>query len=251
MNIQQQTGGISIGEWNFDPSEAILMRGSERRRLEHRAGQVLRILARRRGKLVSQQELIDEVWAGRIVSPNSVAITIADIRRALGDNAKTPAFIETVPKRGYRLAAAGDRTAPARPRKWIAYGLGGAAIGAAALALAAVSPGSAPPVITIAAFANETGDRHFDALTESVHELAVSGLGNSERVKVSSNPGGRGLKLNGKLIMWSGHPSVSLSLEDRNRSVVWAGMAAGPEDALPRQMRAAMDDLSTKLEKRR
>jgi hypothetical protein len=51
--------------------------------------------------------------------------------------------------------------------------------------------------------------------------------------------------------MWSGHPSVSLSLEDRNRSVVWAGIAPGPEDALPRQMHAAMTDLTNKLEKKR
>jgi DNA-binding winged helix-turn-helix (wHTH) protein len=99
------SNSIKIGEWSFSPREAALSRGDERRRLENRAAETLEHLCRKNGEIVSHAELVEAVWQGRSLSPNSVAVVIADLRRALEDDARTPKYIETVPKRGYRMAA--------------------------------------------------------------------------------------------------------------------------------------------------
>src|SRR5688572_15094447 len=107
------TDALRIGDWTFDPAAGELRRGAERRRLEDRAARTLALLVRRRGEVVSQAEIAAEVWNGRTVSPNSLPVVIADLRRALDDDAREPRFIETVAKRGYRLMA--DSGAVAAP----------------------------------------------------------------------------------------------------------------------------------------
>src|SRR5205807_577006 len=49
------------------------------------------------------QTLMNEVWPGIFVEENSLAFNISVLRKALGENAATPRYIETVPKRGYRF----------------------------------------------------------------------------------------------------------------------------------------------------
>jgi len=56
--------------------------------------------------VVSVQELLDEVWADVVVTSDSVYQAVAALRRLLGDHAKEPAYIVTLPRRGYRLIAA-------------------------------------------------------------------------------------------------------------------------------------------------
>lgn len=62
-------------------------------------------LAEHAGKVVSIDELITNVWAGVNVSQDSVYQAITALRRVLGDDPKQPAYIETVPRLGYRLVA--------------------------------------------------------------------------------------------------------------------------------------------------
>src|SRR5688572_22055096 len=114
------TDALRIGDWTFDPAAGELTRGGERRRLEDRAARTLALLCRRRGEVVSHGEIAAEVWNGRTVSPNSLPVVIADLRRALDDDARAPRFIETVAKRGYRLMAEAGSALPApapNPRK--------------------------------------------------------------------------------------------------------------------------------------
>ncbi len=66
---------------------------------------LLLCLAERAGTLVSVDELLDRVWTGVVVTPDSVYQAVASLRRLLGDDAKQPAYIETVPRLGYRLVA--------------------------------------------------------------------------------------------------------------------------------------------------
>ena len=66
---------------------------------------VLVELAAAKGAVVSKDALIDSVWNGSIISDHSVANAISDLRRALGDDTRNPRYIETIPKRGYRLLA--------------------------------------------------------------------------------------------------------------------------------------------------
>src|ERR1700744_2827969 len=95
-----------IGRWVFDREAARLVSGTEERKLEDRAARTLTLLCDRRGAILSQEEILQIVWQGRTVSPNSLAVVIRDLRRGPGGDARQPRFIETIAKRGYRLAAA-------------------------------------------------------------------------------------------------------------------------------------------------
>ena len=63
-------------------------------------------LAQTPGAVVSRETLIDEVWSRRMVNDEVLSRAIADLRGALRDDSRTPRYIETIPKSGYRLIAA-------------------------------------------------------------------------------------------------------------------------------------------------
>ncbi len=73
--------------------------------IEPKVMAVLVCLARRAGRVVSKGDLVQEVWEGRFVSDDVVWRSVRELRRALGDETRQPRFIETIPKRGYRLLA--------------------------------------------------------------------------------------------------------------------------------------------------
>jgi len=66
---------------------------------------VLRYLAEHPGKLASKQELLDAVWGETAVSDGVLKTCVQELRQALGDDARTPQFVETVHRRGYRFRA--------------------------------------------------------------------------------------------------------------------------------------------------
>ncbi|HZF30904.1 MAG TPA: AAA family ATPase [Gammaproteobacteria bacterium] len=80
-------------------------RGEERLLLRPKAHAILRHLVERAGRLVTEAELLEAVWPRVHVHPEAVKTTLHEVRRALGDNAKAPIYIETLPKRGYRFIA--------------------------------------------------------------------------------------------------------------------------------------------------
>ncbi len=65
-------------------------------------------LARRPGRVVRREEIFDGVWKQHYVARSALTRAMALLRRALGDEAQAPRFIETIPKRGYRLIASVD-----------------------------------------------------------------------------------------------------------------------------------------------
>lgn len=83
--------------------------------LTPKAYAVLAYLVDRAGRLVSQEELLEAVWPDTFVQPEVLKYQIADIRGALGDSAKKPLFIETLPRRGYRFIAAVRESMPPAP----------------------------------------------------------------------------------------------------------------------------------------
>ncbi len=68
-------------------------------------------LAERAGEIVSIDDLLDNVWPGVVVTPDSVYQAVASLRRQLGDDPKQPAYIVTVPRLGYRMVATVSRWA--------------------------------------------------------------------------------------------------------------------------------------------
>jgi DNA-binding winged helix-turn-helix (wHTH) protein/tetratricopeptide (TPR) repeat protein/TolB-like protein len=96
--------GFRIADWVIDPASGTVQCGSETRRLFAKSMAVLEYLARRPGQVVSAAELKSNLWRGVVVTDGSVYQAIADIRRALDDDAE-PKVIVTIPRRGYRLDA--------------------------------------------------------------------------------------------------------------------------------------------------
>lgn len=94
-----------LGEWRVHPAANTIARGTEEIRLEPKLMDVLQCLAGHAGEVVSKRRLIDEVWNTEFIAENSLTRAIADLRRALGDSARSPKYIQTIPKRGYRLMA--------------------------------------------------------------------------------------------------------------------------------------------------
>ena len=96
---------LRIGDWRLDPQLGQLARGDRSERLEARTLRLLVFLANRAGETVSVEELLDNVWAGVVVTQDSVYQAITALRRLLGDDARQPTYIATVPRIGYRLIA--------------------------------------------------------------------------------------------------------------------------------------------------
>jgi DNA-binding winged helix-turn-helix (wHTH) protein len=82
------------------------VKDDERISLTPKAFSVLRYLVEHAGRLVTHDELLNALWPDTFVQPEVLKSHILDIRTALGDNAKNPRFIETLPKRGYQFIAA-------------------------------------------------------------------------------------------------------------------------------------------------
>jgi DNA-binding winged helix-turn-helix (wHTH) protein len=71
--------------------------------LRRKTSAVLRYLVDHPGQLVTKEQVLAAVWTGTYVEEGALTICIAELRKALGDDAKTPRFIETVHGRGYRF----------------------------------------------------------------------------------------------------------------------------------------------------
>ena len=112
--------------FRLDPGNQCLWRRTEagddeRLRLTPKAFAVLHYLVEHAGRLVTHAELLDAVWPETHVQAEVLKSHIFDVRRALGDHAKQPRFIETLARRGYQfIAAVGEAGAPdstAEPRR--------------------------------------------------------------------------------------------------------------------------------------
>jgi len=96
---------VQFGSFQFDPGAPLLTRGSRSLELSPKALQVLAVLVRNASRVVSKDDLLNIVWPENIVEEGNLAVHIFALRRALGADATTTEYIQTVPKRGYRFAA--------------------------------------------------------------------------------------------------------------------------------------------------
>lgn len=104
-----------FGDVEVEPGGRELRRGGARVALEPKALDVLLVLLRDAGRVVDKRRLLAEVWADVHVSDSSLARSVTQVRRALGDDIKSPRYIETVPTRGYRFIGTLELVAPAVP----------------------------------------------------------------------------------------------------------------------------------------
>ena len=102
--IDPQTA-FQVGDWRIEPDTGRMRCGETEVKLEPKVMTVLLSLANQAGKVVTREQLEATAWAGVIVGYDSLASTIIKLRKAFEDDSKNPRFIETVPKKGYRLIA--------------------------------------------------------------------------------------------------------------------------------------------------
>ena len=103
---------LVFGPFRLDRHDERLWRGSEVIPLPPKTFAVLCCLVTQAGQLVTKEALLEAVWPETVVSEAVVTVAMRTLRRVLGDQARTPKFIETVHGRGYRFIAPVNTTMP-------------------------------------------------------------------------------------------------------------------------------------------
>ena len=94
---------LMFGDYRLDIARRELRRGGEIVSLEPKAFDLLAFLVRHRDRVVSKDDLLQEVWGGRIVSEAALTTRINAVRRALGDDGKSQRLVRTFTRKGVRF----------------------------------------------------------------------------------------------------------------------------------------------------
>jgi DNA-binding winged helix-turn-helix (wHTH) protein/tetratricopeptide (TPR) repeat protein len=180
LTSEQLLQGFFIGDRHVQPALNLISGPGGNARLEPKVMEVLVCLAAHAGDVVSRASLYEAVWGETIVTDQALTNCISELRHHLGDHRADPRYIETVPKRGYRLVAplraasdpsAADRGSArtgSRSRRRLPL--------AAAAVLAVVAVGfflwwalagstrQAPSAVVVLPFQSPGGEEHLDYL---------------------------------------------------------------------------------------
>lgn len=193
--------GFALGALRVFPIEGRVLGDHGEVRVQPKSMDVLVALARDAGTVVERDTLLESVWGARAVSDEPLTRCIGELRRALGDRARSPVFIETVPKRGYRLlvqpGALPDRPSPNPRRHVLTAGLllllllasVWATLGRDAQAprpTARSAPAVADRSVAILPLRNVSGDDAQDYLGESLAAELTAVLAKNPSLRVAS-----------------------------------------------------------------
>ncbi len=176
---------ITFGDFTIDRADERLIGPQGPVRIGNKAFQVLLLLADRESRLLTKDALFSSVWDGMAISESSLTSVIKELRRALGDDSRTPRYIESVYGRGYRLippvtgAAAYAHASVERP-------------GAAPFAPtgeAAAARGQ-PPLVIVSAFHDEAVRERHPYCAEELREEVFSGLSRVREIQLVADEGG-------------------------------------------------------------
>jgi len=92
----EQPVHLVFGPFRLYPEKRRLWRGEEALRLRPMAVAVLHALAEHAGQILTKEDLLKRVWAGTCVTKTVLKVCVREIRKALGDDAVIPCYIETV-----------------------------------------------------------------------------------------------------------------------------------------------------------
>lgn len=90
-------------------------------RLEPKVMELLFLFTGEPGRVFSRDEILAQLWPGVVVGEESLARAVSKLRKALGDDARAPRHIETIPKRGYRFVSAETVSAVTASRRTPSY----------------------------------------------------------------------------------------------------------------------------------
>ena len=112
---------VRFGPFEFDPATRQLLQAGVPVRLSPKSFDLLQILIECRPALVTKTELQDRLWPDAVVLEANLGNAVAEIRKALGDDPRSPKYVWTVSRRGYRFAAEVEAVGgsdAARPVRW-------------------------------------------------------------------------------------------------------------------------------------
>src|ERR1043165_8846824 len=97
---------IRFDGWHVDFASGEISKDGRTQRLQDQPLQILDELTRHAGEVVSRESLIARLWPKGVVEfDTGLNTAIRKLRSALGDDAETPRYIETLPRKGYRFIA--------------------------------------------------------------------------------------------------------------------------------------------------
>lgn len=96
---------VQIGQWQLNWDNNTLIHGHLTKRLEQKQFDLLLFLAENAGENVTKSAIFSRVWANKVVTEDVIYVAINALRKALGDNARSPLYIKTISGVGYRLIA--------------------------------------------------------------------------------------------------------------------------------------------------
>ena len=108
---------IRFGSFELDLGASQLRCGGVVSRLQPQPAKILGLLASNPGVLITREQMRQHVWGDETFVDFEQALNfcIRQIREVLGDDAKSPQFIETLPRRGYRFLGTPEMVAPSKP----------------------------------------------------------------------------------------------------------------------------------------
>ena len=117
---------LQFAEFLIDSDSRLLTRDQQAVHLSRKAFDALLLLLERRPNAVSKEELHERLWPGTFVVDANLSVTMAEVRRGLGDDPQEPRFIRTVHRVGYAFSAdareaAASRAASSPPRVWLLW----------------------------------------------------------------------------------------------------------------------------------
>ncbi|MDX2034147.1 MAG: protein kinase [Blastocatellia bacterium] len=104
-----------FGEFQLDVSERLLMRDGAVIDLKPKVFDLLVLLVQNAGRLMEKEAIFQSLWPDTVVEEANLNVSVSALRKALGDTASNPRYIETAPKRGYRFIARVSEKAIAPP----------------------------------------------------------------------------------------------------------------------------------------
>lgn len=95
--------GFSLGDIIVEPDLGLIIRNSERYHLAPKAMEILLFLAANNCEIVSREQILSFGWGDETASKTNITHIISEIRHALDDHKECPTYIQTIPRKGYRM----------------------------------------------------------------------------------------------------------------------------------------------------
>jgi TolB-like protein/DNA-binding winged helix-turn-helix (wHTH) protein len=96
---------VFVGDWLVNLDGLSIQNKHQHKDLDSKVMELLVYLVNNRERVVSRDELLDQLWKNKVVADDVLNVAISSLRKALGDDFKTPIYIKTLPRKGYQLIA--------------------------------------------------------------------------------------------------------------------------------------------------